>query len=664
MSTFALAGNPNSGKTSLFNLLTGSRQRVGNWPGVTVEKVIGKLKDTQHIIVDLPGLYSLSPISIDEQIASRYMIEENLDGIINIIDASNLERNLYFTVQLLEYEKPLLIALNMMDVVKEKGMKINLKHLEEKLGSKIVSTIARKGIGKEDIIQQLDKEIPASSFRIDYGDTVESLILDMEEVLLHSPETFYFSSRWFAIQFLEENQVILDVAKKIGIYQKLYDFKVKTEKLQNIKIREMIQNVRYQWIAELLEEVVQREQLVKSTNLTDKIDRIVTNKWLGIPIFLLIMYLIFQFTFTWVGNPLLDLVDGFISGTLTDWAAMGLAAIQAPDWMVSLTLDGIIAGVGGVLVFVPNILVLFLLLSFLEDTGYMTRVAFLMDKLMSKIGLSGKSFIPMVVGFGCNIPGIMASRTIEHPNERLTTILMTPFMSCSARMPVYAVFAGVFFPAQQGLVVFSMYLLGIVMAILMAFFLKMTKFKQEESLFIMELPEYRLPVIKNLLLHTWDKGKGFVRKAGTIIFSMSVVIWFLSSYSFQGMVEMDQSFLAAIGSFIAPIFQPLGFGTWQAAVALFTGFLAKEVVVSAMMVIYGAGESLDVLNQVLQGSFTALSAYAYMVFVLLYVPCLATVAVIKKETGSWKWMFFSIAYSLVIAWFVAFIIYQIGGLFI
>ncbi len=665
MSTFALAGNPNSGKTSLFNLLTGSRQRVGNWPGVTVEKVIGQLKgDMKYTIVDLPGLYSLAPISIDEQIASRYMIEEKLDGIINIVDASNLERNLYFTIQLLEYGKPLFMALNMMDVAKEKGLHIDLKQLEERLGVKISSTVARKGIGKEDIIHKLKNEIPSNAFRINYGEAMESLITELEEILEQSSMKVHYSSRWFAIQFLEGNLVIEEAAKQSGIYEALNKVKERVEKDQQLNASQVIQNIRYQWISSLLKEVVQREQIETAQTLTDKIDRIVTNKWLGIPIFLAVMYFIFQITFTWIGNPLLDLVDGFIGGTLSGWVEAGLIVINSPDWMISLAVDGIVGGVGGVLVFVPNILVLFLLLSFLEDTGYMTRVAFIMDKFMSKMGLNGKSIIPMVIGFGCNIPGIMGSRTIEDPNERLTTILMNPFMSCSARMPVYALFAGVFFANNQGLIVFSLYFLGIVMAILLAFILKLTKFKQSESVFIMELPEYRLPVFKNLLLHTWDKGKGFIRKAGTIIFSMAVLIWFLSNFSFQGMVDINHSFLAALGSFIAPIFKPLGFGDWQASVALLTGFLAKEVVVSTMMVIYGTGESVTGLSQMIQGSFSALSAYAYMVFVLLYVPCLATVAAIKKETASWKWTFFSIGYSIGIAWLMAFIIYQVGKLFI
>jgi len=666
MAVYALAGNPNSGKTSLFNLLTGTRQYIGNWSGVTVEKKIGLMKDNPvNKIVDLPGIYSLSPFSMEERIASQFLINEEVDTLINIVDASNLERNLYFTLQLLEFGKPMVMALNMMDVAKVYGIEIDLDKMEKKLGIPIVPMMVRKGAGYQELLQTLEQPLNVPKFNLTYHVKIEEAIRQIVSSLDSLPPFKQKNLRWLALQLLEGNPVVEKLFQDAEVWNEIQRIKRQLDSKLKKSIEQVIREERYRWINSLLDEILVSKSNGKRT-WTEKIDTVVTNKWLGIPLFLLFMFLTFQVTFAWVGAPLQDLLDGWFSGPLSDGTVSLLTFIGADKWLIQLVVDGIIAGVGGVLVFVPQIFVLFFIISLLEDSGYMARAAFIMDKIMSKIGLNGKAFIPMIVGFGCNVPGIMSTRTMEQPKERLITILLSPFMSCSARLAVYALFTSIFFERYQSLVVLSLYVLGVILAIILGFIFKRFLLDKEEGLFVIELPPYRVPMLRSLLLNTWDKGKSFIKKAGTIIFSMAVFLWFLANFSWTGMVDnMNESFLAGLGSIIAPIFTPLGFGTWQSGVALISGFMAKEIVVSTMSIVYGVGgETITNLSAIIQSSFTPVSAYAFMVFVLLYTPCMATLVVMKKETGSWKWPLFSIGYSFFTAWILAFIIYQVGSLFI
>lgn len=658
-SYIALFGNPNTGKTSLFNNLTGSYEYVGNWSGVTVEKKIGILRQHDVPIVDLPGIYSLQPLSRDEGVATEFLLTESFSAIVNIVDASQLKRNLHLTVQLLEFGKPLMIALNMIDVAEKRGVKVDAEKLSQCIGVPVIPVIARTGKGTKELVCTILSltEQSGHSFSIDYGRDVEAAVQKIGEQL---PDDLPVSKRWLALQFLEGNervhaylQTYLEVAPLLLIRDNV------RQKLGRA-LAEHMYEVRERWIAKVIEtSTVTTKQ--KTLTLTEKIDAIVTNKYLGLPIFLLFMYIMFMLTFDWLGSPLADLLDQFFSGPLTDWLSKLLSLIGASPFIKELVLSGIVSGVGGVLVFVPQIFILFFFISLLEDSGYMARVAMVMDRFMEAIGLNGKAFIPMIIGFGCNVPGVMAARTIEQPKERLLTILLLPFMSCSARLPVYALFAGTFFAKNQAIVVFFLYILGIVVALGLAKLFSATLLKDESSVFVIELPPYRMPQALTLWRSTWDKGKGFVRKAGTFIFGGSVAIWLLTYVGPKGIgVSMDDSFLAVVSSVLAPILAPLGFGTWQAGASLITGFLAKEVVVSTMNIIYHA-QNMDVLQKALVQHFTPLSALSFITFVLLYTPCLATVATIRKETGSRKWTFISIGCALSIAYVISFVIYQ-GGM--
>ena len=659
MNKVALLGNPNTGKTSLFNALTGSYEYVGNWSGVTVEKKVGKLKDRQGTLIDLPGVYDLNPVSRDEGVVTNFLLKEEFQHMLNIVDSSQFERNMHLTLQLLEFGKPVSIGLNMIDVAKQRGIVIDVKKLSEILGVTAVPVVARSGKGCEDLLAALheSEKKEKKPFILSYGEQVDAGIADIMELLTKEN---YEHPRWLALQFLSNNQVVEQEVKQLPIYNDLVAIRSTLEAAIDGTLEQHIYNARAAYIEKLKTSVIQYEKEGKIP-FSEKIDKLITHKILGLPIFLAVMFFIFQVTFTWIGTPLSDLFDAFIGGQFTDWVTASLTSIGASDFIKALITDGIIAGVGAVLVFVPQIFALFFFISLLEDSGYMARIAVVMDRIMEFFGLNGKAFIPMIIGFGCNVPGIMAARTIEQEKERLLTVLVTPFMSCSARLPVYALFAGVFFPHSQALVVFSLYIVGIVLALLVTKVMSLTVLKEEKSIFVIELPPYRIPQAKTLWLSTWEKGKGFVRKAGTFIFGGSVIIWLLNYAGPSGFgVDMGESFLAVIGGFIAPILAPLGFGTWQAAAALLTGFLAKEVVVSTMAIIYAVKE--DVLGNIMGAHYTALSAYAFMFFILLYVPCLATVAVIRRETGSVKWTIFSVVYPLIIAYVLTLVIYQVGSL--
>lgn len=586
MKTIALLGNPNVGKTTLFNSLTGSNQRIGNWAGVTVDKKEGFFKDTK--IVDLPGIYAMDTFSNEEKISKKFLETDEVDLILNIIDASNIDRNLYLTTQLKQFNKPIILAVNMIDVAEKKGINLDYNKLSTLLNVTVIPIIASKEQG----IEEIKKVIENDSYLNNQKDS--------------------------KLIFKDEKDT-------------------------------------YNYIEDLLNKCNKTIDENKST-FKDKLDNILLNPWLAYPIFILTMALMFQITFSWIGQPLSDLLDGYLNDSLIPYISSLLSNTE--PWFQSLIVDGIIAGVGGILVLLPIILSLFACISILEDSGYMARVAFLMDKLMRKMGLSGKAFIPMIVGFGCTVPAIMSARTLKSEKDRKLTALLVPLMSCNARLPVYAIFGAVFFPDHTGLVVAMLYLLGVILAFLLGILFKNTIFKKDEEPFIIELPEYKMPALKSVLKQIYEKAKSFLVKAGTIIFAMSVIIWFLSNFNFSGMVDVNDSILASIGSFIAPIFKPLGFGNWQSSVSLLTGLLAKETVVASMGVIF-AGD----LTAVLPLYFTAASAISFLVFVLLYTPCISVLGAMKKEYGT-KFTIFSSSYQLLLAWIVSFIVYNIANLLI
>jgi ferrous iron transport protein B len=613
----ALAGNPNTGKTTLFNALTGAQQRIGNWPGVTVEKVVGQIKKGGKVIsiVDLPGTYTLAGYSLEEKIVVDYITGEKPDLVVNVVDASNLERNLYLTIQLIELGHPLLVILNMIDEAQGKGFEIDTQILSHHLGVPVLATIASRKDGVQQLLEQFDVSIQAPQAAAD-------------SLLPAYLERF----RALSAARIEEAQI----------------------------------EARYDFIGQIVEQAVKKVS-TEEKGWSEKLDDILTNRLLGIPIFLAIMYLLFELSFSWVGSPLSDLLDVLINEKIAEWTSVVLTSAGVADWLNSLLVDGVIAGVGSVLVFVPIIFTLFLLISFIEGTGYMARGAFIMDQVMRRLGLSGKAFLPILMGFGCSVPAIMGARILDTERDRRVTVLITPLMSCSARLPVYALLASVFFVGKETQVIFSLYLLGIVIAILMGILLKSTILKGESEPLIMELPPYRMPALRTVILQTWERGKGFLVKAGTIIFSMSVLLWFVSSYNLSGPAEIQDSLAAAIGSAIAPLFSLHGFAGWESGVALLTGIMAKEAVVSTMAIVYGAGELVNETPEILtnlqttmNSVFTPLSAYAFLVFTLLYTPCMAALAAIKKELSSWKWTLFAAGYPFVLAWTVSLIIYQVG----
>ena len=668
----ALAGKPNCGKTTLFNALTGSNQYVGNWPGVTVEKKEGTahLGDKALTVVDLPGIYSLSPYSMEEIVARDFIIGEAPDCVIDIVDATNLERNLYLTVQLLELERPTVLALNFMDEVEKRGDRIDVPRLSKELGIPVVPITARTGEGLEQLLHTAHRQMHLG-FTVEpddlYDDYTHDIHHRMGELIHDYAYAANLPAHWASIKLLEGDEVVQQALHlPANVQQQLNAIVAEYENSSDLGDREtLIADSRYQYIEKVVSASVTRGQQPGTLTLTEKIDKVVTHRFFAIPLFLCTMLVMFIITFGPFGSWLSDLVGEGI-GLFGAWLGTALTNLGVSYVLVSLICNGIIAGVGGVLTFLPQIALLFLFLSFLEDSGYMSRAAFIMDRLLRRFGLSGKAFIPMLMGFGCSVPAIMGARTMENEKDRRMTILLVPFMSCSAKLPVYGLISAAFFGPWAGLVVFGLYVIGMAVGILSGLFFKKSLFVGEPAPFVLELPPYRLPSLGNMLTHVWQKVKGFLIKAGTLILLMSVILWLLQSFDFSlHMVEdASQSMLGALGGFIAPIFAPLGFGHWQAAVALLTGLIAKEMVVSSLSMFYGF--SLTAASSQVAAAmvgFTPLSAFSMLVFILLYVPCVAAVSTLFKELGSPKWAWFSIFWQLGCAYVVSLLVYQLGALF-
>lgn len=667
--TIALAGNPNCGKTSIFNILTGSNQYVGNWPGVTVEKKEGKLKQHKDcLLMDLPGIYSLSPYTLEEVVTREYLINERPDAIINIIDGSNLERNLYLTTQLLEVGIPVIVALNMMDIVEKNGDKIDVAKLSSELGCPVVETSAIKGNGLKELANQAVALATANKNHTrhkTFSASLEKTLDSIAELLEGSVKPEHL--RWYAVKLFERDEKVLAAVNlSADVKAKITALTEACEAEMDDDAESIMTNERYQYITGMIKSCMKKKSHATAMTTSDKIDRIVTNRILALPIFAVIMWAVYYVSIQTVGAFLTDftndtLVGGF-QGMVSDW----LVGIGTADWLVGLICDGIIAGVGAVLGFVPQMMVLFLFLSLLEDCGYMARVAFIMDRIFRRFGLSGKSFIPMLIGSGCGVPAIMATRTIENERDRRMTIMTTTFIPCGAKLPIIALFAGALFPGASW-VAPSAYFIGVAAIIVSCIFLKHTKpFAGEPAPFVMELPQYHMPTAKTVLLHVWERAKAFIIKAGTIIFVSCAIIWFLQSFNWSlQMVDAEESMLASIGRVIAPLFAPLGFGNWQAAVGAVTGLIAKENVVATLAVLYGIGEAAEddpMLLQQVAMSFTQLSAFAYMVFNLLCAPCFAAIGAIRREMMSAKWTWAAILYQTIFAYVIALLIYQIGSL--
>jgi len=665
--TVALTGNPNAGKTTIFNALTGARQKVGNWPGVTVEKKEGSLVYRGHTIriVDLPGIYSLTAYSIEEIIARDFILEDRPDVVVDVIDASNLERNLYLAVQLMELGRPLIFALNMIDVAKARGIIIDTELLSRLLGVPVVTTVGTKGLGLDELLETIvavaEGRLKSRPVSINYGPEVEREIRALVEEIEKIPALREkYPPRWLAIKLLENDREILKKVSSIPgtekVLEQLKRSETRLRELLDDTPEAIIAEARYGFIAGALREVVRVSPIDRRT-LSDRIDDIVTHRFLGFPIFILAMYALFYLTFTLAAYPVAAIEYG------VDLLARVLSA-RLPDGLLKeLLIDGIIGGVGGVLVFLPNILLLFLGISIFEDTGYLARAAFIMDRVMHFLGLHGKSFIPLLMGFGCNVPAIMATRTLETKRDRILTILINPLMSCSARLPVYVLFAGAFFPGQESRVIFGIYALGIILAMLLGKLFSRVLIKEEDTPFVLELPPYRMPTLRSLLLHMWEKTKVYLQKMGGVILICSVILWALTAFPrVNGQAPpIEESYIGRLGQALAPVVEPLGFD-WRLGVSLATGFVAKEVVVSSLGVLYQVKDDdvHSLRERLREAGLSRSTALAFMVFVLVYIPCIATVLAIWRETGALKWPAFCIAYELILAWVLAFIIYRLG----
>ncbi len=661
-----LAGNPNVGKTTVFNQLTGMHQHVGNWPGKTVERAEGNFNhgNYEYDIIDLPGNYALSAHSIEEIVSRDFIVDDDSDVIINVVDAANLERNLYLTVQMMELGANLVMALNMNDFARKKEHIINLDLMSELLGFPVIEINAKDKEGFDELLTEVEKASKNprdTSEKLSYGNDIKGHLMDLQALIEQDSDLLNVPSIWTAIKLLEKDTIVIEKVQKSPKQSQIMAEvdKVSTHLRDVYKEspEEVIANARYAFIDGLMAESVKRPAVEKET-MTDKIDKIVTNRVLAPFIFILIMYAMFQLTFT-IGAPFQEMISQafvLLSKSLGSFLGEGLLS--------SLICGGIIGGVGGVLSFLPIIILMFLFLSILEDSGYLARAAFTLDIVMHKIvGLHGKAFIPMILGFGCGVPAIMATRTMENEGDRMLAMMLVPFMSCTARLPIYGIFIAAFFTEHKGIMLVLIYVLGIVVALVVAAILKRTMFKGLSTPFVMELPSYKIPSLKGILLHTWEKVKGFLKKAGTIILVCSVVLWLLQNIFPWGGNDPQMSLLGIIGTFLAPIFVPLGFGTWQAAVAIISGLAAKEVVVATFGTLEGMDEDdEDGITDVVHESFTPLSAFSFMAFTLLYTPCIAAIGAIKQETNGYRWPITMCAITLVTAYVVSFLIFQIGVL--
>jgi ferrous iron transport protein B len=663
MKRIVLAGNPNCGKTTFFNTLTGSKQHVGNWPGKTVEKKSAILhsKNDDVEIIDLPGAYSLTSYSSEEEVTRDYLLYNNSTLVVDIVDATNIERNLFFALELIELGVNVFIVINMANLATKNGMEINFSRLEELLSVPVFVVDARDKKQVKSVFNKiLDYSIDTSAkkFSLNYGDELEEHITAIQNIFetkIGIKKNNSLNTRWLSVKLLENDLYVEKYTgqKKNGdlVLIEVNKIKLHLKKVFGENFQTIVTDKRFGFTSGITKEVVKRQN-TKKTSFTDNVDKIVLNKYFSIPIFLLIIYIMFMLTFK-LSTPFVDMLNHIFS-----YISNLIPASTSISWLSSFIKNGVIGGIGSVLVFLPSILILFFLIAILEDSGYFARVAYVMDPLMHKIGLHGKSSISLILGFGCNVSAIMTTRSLDNKKDRIVTMLITPFMSCSARLPIYVLFVGAFFPKNQGVILFSLYVLGIIVAIISAYIFNKLFFRGEKSELLMELPSYRLPTLQGAVIHTWEKGKYFIYKAGTFILAFSLLIWFLSSFPLGVEYASENSFLGIIGKAISPIFAPLGFGSWQIATALLFGIVAKEVVISTLGAIYGVGSGS--LSAILSSLFTPLSAYVFMVFTLLYFPCIATFAVIKKETNSWKWPIISVIYSLIIAWLLAFIIYSIG----
>ncbi len=711
----AVAGNPNSGKSTMINNLTNARLQVGNWPGVTVEKKEARLKYEDRLlrVVDLPGTYSLSPHTQEQVIARNFLVAEKPDVIVNVVDATNLERNFFLTIQLLELNIPIIIVLNIYDEAQKKGHHIDIEALQQLLGVKVITAVSTKKAGletlKEVIIDAAENPSKYKPRQLFYGDDLESATSSLEKKIQkeYPHLAAAYPPRWLALKLIERDSQVLSQVD-IDVDQLLCEPEIAhLQKAHSEDLEAITSEMRYAKAAGLTREILQKKVL-RTTEFTEKVDKIVLNRVLGIPIFLAAMWFMFKLTFD-ISTPFVDWIDGVMAGPVSRWVETGLTSLGTSGWLISLITEGVIGGVGFVFVFVPVIAAMMFFITFLESCGYMARAAFVMDKAMHSMGLHGNSFIPMLLGFGCNVPGIYATRTLENETDRKLTSLLVPLMSCGARLPVYVLFIGVFFADSAGTVLWSIYLLGIVLAVVVGIIFRRTLFKGEKAMFILELPPYRIPTWRNLMVHTWEKSKHFIIKAGTTILAASVLVWFLLNLPW-GVENPKDSLLGKTGQVIAPIFEPLGFGNWEASSALITGVMAKEIVVGTLGVIYASqpgeeeaaaspalseelaeigtsfflagreaignvvstfgiatisaeeDDEMQGLKPHVRGTFTPLSAYSFMVFVLLYMPCLVTAAAFKHEFGNWNLFGICALYEFLLAWGVAFVVYQGGKL--
>lgn len=675
----AFAGNPNCGKTTLFNAYTGAQLKVANWPGVTVEKKEGAFKfhEYQYKLVDLPGIYSLTCYSTEEILSRQYLLGDEVDVVVDVADASNLERNLYLTLQLIELGKPVVLALNMMDIVEERGMELDIHRLPEMLGIPVVPVSARKRTGLEvlmhavahhqgkgnsvpvehhhDLVcQSVHRHNHHKEFAMVYSDDIEDKIDDLEERLMAEFPNIV-NPRWHAIKMLEKDPEVMK------------NYPIRTEDIVDKNYEHEIINQKYDFIEEVIDEVLMNK--AQKEERTEKIDQWMTHPVWGMPIFFGIMAVVFLLTFA-VGDWIAGGFEIFIAG-VANGIQYGMELLHLSPTLISLVCDGIIAGVGGILTFLPNIFMLFLALAFLEDSGYMSRVAYVMDGLMGKMGLSGRAFIPMLLGFGCTVPAIMSARTLEDTRDRLRTIMVTPFMSCSARLPIYVLFSKMFFGKFAMAAAFSMYVIGLVAAILVALiYSKIVCRNEEKNCLLIELPEYKSPNARTIIIYVWEKVKDYLTKAGTTIFVGSVLLWLIMNFGPAGMVtDISDSFAASIGRFLVPVLAPAGLGLWQIGVALISGIAAKELVVSSCSVLFGMNINSDFgienFHYVLENmGFGTINAYALMVFCLLYIPCMAAIATIRKETNSWRWTIGMMLIQLLVAWGMAVIVFQAGSMLI